>query len=685
MELTRLFSPISITKGLELKNRVVMAAMHHLYTEDGYATDRFNAYYWRRAEGGAGLIMVGGVRFDDYGGPRSMISLQNDDYIPGYKEFTDGMHRLGARVGAQLYHAGAYASPDAIGGKSPLAPSAVYSNFSKTMPKEITKEEIAELIGNWASAAARAREAGFDLVEIIGSAGYLISQFLSPVTNLRSDEYGGEWDNRTRFAREVVAAVRKAVGADYPLSMRIGGNDFVPGSNTNEDAVRFSVQMEKAGIDMFNVTGGWHESRIPQLSGDLPAGGLVYLAAAVKDAVGLPVAASNRINDPILAERIMALEQADLISLGRPLIADPDWPEKARTGRLKEIRRCLACNQGCLSKTFFGKPIECTVNAVSGLEYKYPEASQGNPTIPWGGHKKILVTGAGPAGCEFAVTAARRGHKVTIWEKAGYIGGQLHMAAAPPGKSEFHSLIEYYGVQLAKQNVEVILHKTATAEEIAAAGYDVVVTATGMIPNSIGPDNTHDVRITSAYDVLRQEVIAGRNVVIVGGGTVGCETARFLAREASISSGQFCFLLEHEAETVEKALAMRGASRRNIAIVDIAKIGAGFEPGTGWPVIMELRKMKVGMYSFSNIKEIAPEFVKITVSDKKGAEDQVIELPCDTIVLSAGTQPDNALFIELKGLGLTVFNIGDSNKPGKVSDAVRDAFFLAMDIHTRCR
>ena len=673
MEYTRLFSPIRIGKGLELKNRIIMAAMHHMYTPDGYATDRLSAYYRRRAEGGAGLIIVGGVRFDDYGGVRSMICLQNDDYIPGYKTLTDDLHRLGAKVGAQLYHAGAYVSPDAIGGRTPLAPSAIYCRFSNSTPKEITKEEIREVIGSWAAAASRAREAGFDLVEIIASAGYLIPQFLSPLTNQRADEYGGSWENRTRFAREVVAAVRKAVGSDYPLSMRIGGNDLVPGSNSIENAVEFCKMMEADGIDLFNVTGGWHESRIPQLTGDLPRGGFAYLAAAVKDAVNIPVAASNRICDPDVAEKILALEQADLISLGRSFIADPDWPEKTRTGRSDEIRRCIACNQGCLSKMFFGKPIQCTVNGLAGREYQIAET----PPVAM---KNILVAGAGPAGCEFAICATERGNTVTLWEKAGRIGGQLHMAAVPPGKSEFRELIGYYETRLKKLGVSLTLNKTATAEEAAAAGFDVIVTATGVIPGSIPLDIPQSVRVASAYDILRRDVIAGRNVVIIGGGTVGCEAARYLAREASVTPEQFCYLLEYGVEPVDKVLGMRGVTRRRIAIVDIAKIGAGFEPGTGWPVLQDLRKLDVGMYSFSAIDKITADSVKITVSDTKGGESRSISLPCDTIVISVGAEPNNSLYNELLGMGAEVYNLGDSQKTGNVLDAVREANDLANSL-----
>lgn len=673
MELTRLFTPIKI-RNLQLKNRVVMSAIHHLYTPAGYATERFSKYYWRRAEGGASLIYVGGCRFDDYGAAPMMMSLQTDDFIPGYKEFTDGMHARGAQVGVQLYHAGAYAHQIAIpGGKQALAPSAVYSRFTREMPKEMTKDELNEIIENWAAGARRAQKAGFDIVEILASAGYLITQFLSPVKNLRTDEYGGSWTNRTRFAREVVAAVRKAVGPEYPLSMRIAGNDFVKDSNTNEEAVEFCKLMEACGIDTFNVTGGWHESTVPQITGDLPRGGYAYLAEAVKKAVSIPVAVSNRINDPVLAEKLLAFGVADMVSVGRPLVADPDWVKKAQEGRFDEIRRCAACNQGCLAKTFFMKPVECLVNGTAGREYLLQEST---PDYL----KNILVVGAGPGGCEFAIQAAERGHTVTVWEKEERIGGQLFMVASPPGKKEFLNLIKYFEAMLKKNGVEVVLGKKVTAKEIIQGRFDLVVTATGMVPNKIPLPGKSTIPVYSAYEILQNKAIPGKDVVVVGGGSVGCETAQYLAHDAGASPEQVYFLLEHQAETVEKVLELLNSNRRNISIVDIAAIGAGFDPGTGWPVFKDLKRLGVKQYPFANLKDIKNDAVTIIVTDKETGEKSDVEISCDTIIMSVGAKPNNALYSDLKELGVNVVNLGDSYQVGKVIDAIREADELAFKL-----
>ena len=678
MQPKRMFEPITIN-GMELRNRLVMPAIHLLYTPDGYATDRFNQFYWKRAEGGLGLIIVGGCKFDDYGGAGSMMSLKSDDMIPGYKEFTDGIHARGAKVAVQLYHAGRYSrATDIPEGKKPLAPSEVYSNFSKATPKAMDKEEIEEVKRKWAEGAVRAQKAGFDAVEIVGSAGYLISQFLSPYTNLRTDEYGGSFENRCRFPVEVIQTMRKAVGPNYPIILRLSGNDFVKGSNTNTEAVEVAKVLEKAGVDLFNVTGGWHETKVPQLPGEVPRANYTYLAAAVKKAVSVPVIACNRINDPIVAEELLALERCDLIGICRTSLAEPEWSNKAKEGRLDEIKKCVACNQGCLAKTFFGKPVECLINGEAGREYLVKDIKPERL-------KNILVVGAGPGGCEFAIKAASLGHKVTIWEKENQIGGQLHLVAVPPAKGEFKNLVPYYETMLKKYNVEVVLGKEATADEIAQAGFDEVVIATGVVSKTIPLplECEKEPMIVTAAQVLSDEVIAGKNVVIVGGGSVGCETAQTLAHRGSINAEQLYFLMSQKAESVEKIQGMLNSSDRNVAIVEIAKsIGAGFDPGTGWPVFLDLNRLGVKQYALSKIVKVTDEVVIIdkTNIDKETKEETVerIEIPYDTIVLAVGSSSNGKLYEELKEKMDNIHLLGDAKQVGKIIDAVREADELAI-------
>ena len=673
MQFVRSFSPLSI-KGLTIKNRFVMPAIHHLYTPDGCATERFNEYYWRKAEGGVGMIIIGGCRFDDYGAPYAMMSLQYDEMIPGWKAFVDGVHSRGAKVAVQLYHAGRYTKQKNVpSGQSALAPSAVFSTYTKETPKAMSKEEIQTVIRQWAAAAGRAKKAGFDAVEILGSAGYLISQFLSPVTNLREDEYGGSWENRCRFALEVIAAVRAEVGEDYPLFMRIAGNDFMKGSNTNVDAVEFAKVIEKAGIDMINVTGGWHETMVPQLPGEVPKAGFSYLAAAIKKAVSVPVMVSNRMNDPYLAEEVLALGRGDLVGLGRTLIADPEWVNKVKEGRMEEIRPCVACNQGCLAKTFFANPIECLVNASAGKEYLCKAVAPVEP-------RKLLVIGGGPSGCEFAIKAAEMGHNVTLWEKNAKIGGQLYQVAAPPGKDGFANLIRYYENMLKKYQVKVVFNKEATEAEVLGGGFDAVVFGTGAIPKVIPMPNPFEkIIIVSAADVLSGNVIPGKNVVIVGGGSVGCETAQFLAHRGSISPEQLYFLSAHKAENQEKIQSLLNSSDRNVTIVEILKsIGAGFEPGTGWPILKDIKRLGVVQHALSKIVSITADSVIIEKTQEGSTE--TIEIPCDTLILAVGSRSNNVLYESLKDKLSNVYILGDAQKIGKIFDAVRDANILASDI-----
>ncbi|UZQ51455.1 FAD-dependent oxidoreductase [Clostridium kluyveri] len=672
MNFRNLFKSITIN-GLILKNRLVMPAMHHGYTPDGFATARFNEYYWRRAEGGAGLIIVGGCVIDNYRGYSNIMSLESDDYILGYKEFTDGMHKRGAKVAVQLMHTGRYGRTKYItGDDAALAPSAVYSRYTGETPRAMTKDEITLVIKHWADAGLRAKKAGFDAVEVVGSAGYLISQFLSPVTNLREDEYGGSFENRCRFPLEVLSALRIAVGDDYPIFMRVSGNDFIKGGNTNEDCVAFCKMLDKAGIDMINVTGGWHETNIPQLPGDVPQGGYAYLAQGVKDAVSVPVMASNRFNNPVVAERTLALCQADLIGVGRTLIADPDWPIKVKEGRVEEIRRCTACNQGCLGRLFFDKPVECLVNGYAGREFLLQDTKL-KPS------KNILVIGAGPAGCEFAIRAAERGHKVTIWEMKDTIGGQLHLASTPPSKGEFQNLVHYFNAMLKKTGVKVVLNKEATIEGIEKENFHEVVVATGSIPSSISLPGDGNISVVTFSEILEGKEMAGRNVVVIGGSSVGCETAAYLAHEASLSKEQLYFMESQKSEGSEKISMMLNTSRRNIAIIDIAKIGSGFDPGCGWPVLKDLRRLGVKQYSFSKIAEVTNKGVFIESTNPKSKEVIKAELPCDTIVLAVGSKPNTSLFDTLSAGNISVHNIGDSGGIGNVLTAIRQACNLAME------
>lgn len=666
MKFSRLFSPIEIKPGFVLKNRIFMPALHSGFSEDGSVNNRFTEYYKTRARGGAGLLIIGACRFESTGAKPNVMHISEDADIPMWKTFTDEIHALDCKVALQLFHAGRYVASGAnVSGGDSLSPSAVYSSFSRSTPREITVEEIHQLQAQWAAGAVRAKKAGFDAVEIIGSAGYLISQFLSPVTNQRTDEYGGSPENRRRFPLEVIRAVRQAVGPEYPIFLRISGKDFIPGSNGLEEAIAFAREAEAAGIDLLNVTGGWHETTVPQLPGDLPRGGLSYLAAGVKAAVQIPVAACNRINDPALAEELLARESADLIGMGRALLADPELPNKAREGRVSEIRPCVACNQGCLVGAFFDRPLCCLTNGLGGRE------SMLKPLPCQGG--RVLVIGGGPAGCESAIRLAQRGYSVTLWERSNKLGGQLNLAAVCPAKGEFGTLLNYYASELSALGVEVCLNREATPESVRAAGFGRVVVANGGQPNQVQIPGA-----VTAEDILTGAVIPGKHVVVVGGSFKGVETARYIARKSALSPEELFFLVTQRAETPEQAARMADTSAREITLVEQGKkIGLGYEPGVAWTVMQELHRLHVHLKKNTLLtdRRAMDGTVLLETRDKEGNLTQKT-IPCDTLVYAAGVHPDESLTQALTALGIEAVSVGNCKQLGRAIGAISDAAAL---------
>ncbi|MHB8918746.1 MAG: oxidoreductase [Desulfocucumaceae bacterium] len=661
-----LFTPIKIG-GLQLKNRISMPAIHHSYTPEGFVNDRLVRYYETRARGGAGMIIVGGCTIDNLGIAPKMVGLHDDRYIEGLKKLTSAVKGAGAGIAAQLYQAGRYTHSFLIG-QQPVAPSPVASRLTREVPREMTLVDIMTVIESFADAALRARKAGFDAVEIIASAGYLICQFLSPVTNLRTDDYGGSWENRCRFGIEVVKRVKEKAGHDFPVLVRLSGNDFMPGSNTNREAALFAVELEKAGADCFNVTGGWHETRVPQITGDLPRGGYAYLASGVKSVVSVPVIASNRINDPWVAEQILRNGQADMVNLGRTLIADPEFPNKARSGNIGSIRKCLACNQGCMDMIFTMQDVHCAVNPLAGREFEVSVEPAATP-------RRILVIGGGPAGMEAALTAARRGHSVTLWEKDSRLGGQLHFAARPTGKQDFLSLVEYYKNGMEASGVEVKLNREATVESIMSQGADVVVLAAGARPAGAPFPVSPGVRVVTALDVLGGEAVLGSSVVVVGGGAVGCETAITIAEMGTLSAENLKFLMENQAESPETLLELLNRGTKNVTVIEMLKgIGRDIGVSTRWVVMKNISRLGVGVIDQARVREVNDRGVVI---EREGQESLI---PADTVVIAIGSLPVNELAGELREKVPELHVIGDSLKPRKVTEAIREGFDLAIRI-----
>ncbi|MEW6263050.1 MAG: FAD-dependent oxidoreductase [Thermodesulfobacteriota bacterium] len=663
----KLFIPIAIGP-LNLKNRVVMPAMHLVYTPDGEVNDRLIKFYAERAAGGVALIIVGGCPIDDVSGMSSMVMISEDRFIPGLARLTAAVHDQGALIAAQLYQAGRYAFSAMIGGQQSISASPVRSKFTGEEPRAMTRDDIKWVIGNYAAAARRARTAGFDAVELLAGAGYLISQFLSPLTNYRTDEYGGSFENRMRFGLEAAEAVREAAGPNLAVIARLAGHDFMPGSNTNAEAAEFAAALQKKGVDCFSITGGWHETRVPQIPMDVPRGGYAYLAQGIKENTSHPVIACNRINNPALAEMILRQGRADLVGVARGLIADPQWVNKAQTGRAENIVQCIACNQGCFDHVFLLQPVSCLVNPEAGRESEVQ-------IRPAQKSRKILVAGGGPAGLTFARVAAARGYNVRLFEKAPILGGQINLASALRQRREFLTAIRSFETQARLAGVEIILGTEVTAELVDREQPDVVVVATGGRPLPApfpGGDLPH---VTQAWDILADSTDTGRRVVIVGGGAVGCEAALHLAGIGVITPEELHFLFLNQAETTENLMKLATRGIKEVTLLEMTgRIGTDIGQSTGWIIRQDLGRAGVRIMTHTKALEITPAGVVVERNEEKAV------IPADTVVLALGTRSENALYQTLKERPPQVILIGDALRPAKAYEAVHEAFAAALEV-----
>lgn len=668
MEFKKLFEPITIN-NIEIKNRIVMPSMGLAYTSDYSFNERYKAFYRERARGGVGLMTIGPVAIDKVGSAPFMPEFFDDKYVQPIKDFVEELRKeTGATLGTQLFHAGRY-SFSFLSGMTPIAPSAIPSSLTRETPREMTREDIEEVKEAFGTAAWRAKETGFDYVEILACTGYLLSEFLSPITNKRTDEYGGTLENRMRFGLEVIRKVREAVGDEVALGIRIAGNDFMEGGSTNLEAAQFAAEAEKAGIDAINVTGGWHETRVPQLTTNVPPGGFVYLARGVKEKVSVPVLASNRLGDPYVAERALRSGACDMICWGRPLLTDPELPNKVKEGRMNEIIPCIACNQGCFDSIFSGSSVTCILNPRVGREndLRIEKAKT---------KKKVMVAGGGPAGMEFALTAAARGHDVALYEKENRLGGQVNMAKAPPGKKEFQKITDSMKDRMDLWGVNTNLNTPLTPEIISENAPDVLVVASGARPmemNVPGMDKPH---VVSAWDVLMEKIYdIGENVVIVGGNATGCETAHFIASMGMPTSDTFTFLMYHTAEDPQYAVNLLHTSGRQITVIDLVpRLADSVGRTARWSLLKSLRLMGIKLRPKTKLLEIKDD--SVLVDTEKGR----MSIPADTVIMAVGAQSVDDLAREVKGDGIKVITIGDAKEPRKLTEAIREGFEEALKI-----
>ncbi len=662
-----LFDPIQINQ-LSISNRIYMPAMHLGMAQAFEVTDQIVEFYATRAKGGPGMICVGYATVDDLSGNTRNIGAHDDKFIPGLTRLADVIRENGSRCAVQINHAGRYNFSFFLNGKQPVAPSAIASRMTRETPKALEIREIQQIIESFANAAARVKKAGFDAVEILSGTGYLISQFLSPLTNQRTDEYGGDLENRMRFGLEVAQAVRDAVGPDYPLIVRMNGNDFMPGGNERSDLIKYAKQLSQGPVDALCINVGWHEARVPQIVAQVPRGAFGYLARDIRAAVDVPVIASHRINDPETASQMIDQGFCDMVAMGRSLIADPDLPKKARERRSNEIVHCIACAQGCFDNLFKLKHVECLCNPLAGHESR--EKAGKVETA-----KKVMVVGGGAAGMTAALTCARRGHDVTLYERSGRLGGQLHLAAAPPGREAFARFSDDLETQLSVEKIPVVLNCKVDESLISKEKPDALILATGarpLEPPIPGMDFPH---VAWAWDILEDKVGTGKHVAIIGGGAVGVETALFLAEKGTMPAQIIKFLLVNKAETPEALFEMATTGSKKVCLIEMTDcIGKDIGKSTKWAMIQDLGRFNVETVTAAKVVRITETGLQIEQAGK------INDLDFDTVVVAAGSVSYNPLAQIAKKLGKDFRVVGDALNVGMAFDAVHGGYKAALSI-----
>lgn len=653
-----------------LPNRVIMGSMHTGLEEKG-DWERVARFYSDRAAGGAALIVTGGMAPNAEGGVfPDAAGLFNDQDIANHKRVTNAVHDAGGLIAMQILHAGRYAY-----GPKCVAPSAIKSPISPFAPTELDEDGIEKQIADIATAAARARAAGYDGVEVMGSEGYFLNQFLVTHTNKRTDRWGGSYENRMRLPLEVVKRVRAAVGEDFIVIYRLSMIDLVPNGSSWDEVVTLAKAVEAAGASIINTGIGWHEARIPTIATSVPRKGWAWVTHKLMGEVAIPVITSNRINTPEVGEEIIAGGVADLVSMARPFLADADFVAKAASGRAREIAPCIACNQACLDHTFGGKLTSCLVNPRACHEAEVEIA-------PAGAVKTVAIVGAGPAGLSTAITAAERGHQVTLFDKADRIGGQLNMARVIPGKEEFHGLVDWYAHMVDVSGVTLRLGKAVQAEDLA--GFDEIIVATGVLPRDSAIPGQDGPNVVSYIDVLRGGAEVGARVVIIGAGGIGFDVAEFLAHQGTSPTEDVALWKAEwgvsDPEVDRGGLAPEGPqpvpSARQITLLQrkAEKLGKRLGKTTGWIHRASLQMKAVKMIGGVNYERIDASGLHVSYGD---ARENPAVIEADTIVMCAGQVPQRQLADDLAALGITAHVIGGADVASEL-DAKR-----AIDQGTR--
>ena len=644
-----LFDPLDLG-FTQLKNRVLMGSMHTGLEERPDGAERLAAFYAERAAGGVALIVTGGIAPSPEGVVVAGGSVLNaETELAHHRQITEAVHRHDGKIAMQILHAGRYSYQPSL-----VAPSPIQAPINPFTPQALTHQAILQLIADFARCAALAQQAGYDGVEIMGSEGYLINQFLTARTNQRNDEWGGDFPRRMRFALRVVQAVRQAVGPEFIIIYRLSMLDLVPDGNTLEETIQLAQAIEAAGATLINTGIGWHEARIPTIATSVPRAAFGWVTRALRQHLTLPLIATNRINQPEVAQQLLDEGCADMISMARPFLADAAFVSKAQANRAAEINTCIACNQACLDQIFAGKVTSCLVNPRACHETLLP-------VTPAAQRKKLAVVGAGPAGMAFAVNAAMRGHQVTLFDAAGEIGGQFNVARQIPGKAEFNETLRYYRTQLARYEVDLRLNCRVAADMLG--DFDEIVLATGIVPRT--PDIagiTHH-KVLSYLDVLRDKKPVGQRVAIIGAGGIGFDTASYLShsdRDDSLDIAAFC-----QQWGIDQSLQRRGGlaqpqpptNPRQIWLLQrkAGKPGAGLGKTTGWIHRSSLQARGVEMWGNVQYLRVDDDGLHIL------RDGSPITLPVDNVIICAGQEPNRALAAALAPLGTPLHIIGGAD------------------------
>ena len=645
-----------------LKNRVLMGSMHIGLEEAPQGYERMAAFYAERAKGGVSLIVTGGVSPNDDGVVFAHgTKLDTVEEAEKHKVITQAVHEAGGKIAMQILHTGRYSYQ-----ANNVAPSAIQAPINPIKPKALSSAEVQQTIDDFANCAKLAQYAGYDGVEIMGSEGYLINEFIAARTNHRDDEWGGSYENRIRFPIEIVKRTRASVGENFIIIYRLSMLDLVEGGSSLEEVIQLAKEIEKAGATIINTGIGWHEARIPTIATKVPRAAFTWVTEKLKGSVSIPLITSNRINTPEMAEHVLASGHADMISMARPMLADADFVLKASEGRSDEINTCIGCNQACLDHIFSMKIATCLVNprACYETELIFKETNA---------IKNIAVIGAGPAGLSFATYAASRGHKVKVFDSNNQIGGQFNIAKTIPGKEEFYETLRYFKRQIELQpNIELVLNHTVTYEELSQANYDEIVVATGVTPRQLQFEGIDHPKVLSYIQVLKERVPVGKRVAIIGAGGIGFDTAEYLSHEGE--SGSLNPQKFYDEWGIDTTYAHVGGlkqpelekSEREIYLLQrkTAAVGAGLGKTTGWIHRTGLKHRNVKMIAGASYDKVDDQGLHITV------DGQTTVLEVDHVVICAGQESYTAMYEQLKADGKNVHLIGGAKEAGEL-DAKR--------------